>query len=67
LEDRCSTQQFVILAVQAGSFHKALQALGVNHSRIVRSIHRSKEISAQKYSSERGTNLSVAKAGFVPR
>ncbi|MGC2164302.1 MAG: LysR family transcriptional regulator [Silvibacterium sp.] len=34
------TQQFVILAAQAGSFHKAARALGVDPSSIVRSINR---------------------------
>src|ERR1700733_1518865 len=57
------TQQFVILAAQAGNFHKAARILHVDPSVIIRSIDRlERDLGAKIF--ERGSNhFSVTEAG----
>jgi LysR family transcriptional regulator, benzoate and cis,cis-muconate-responsive activator of ben and cat genes len=59
------TQQFVIVAVQAGNFHKAARALGIDHSRIVRSIDRLERDLGVKIFDRTRQKFSVTRAGVA--
>ena len=57
------TQQFVILAVQAGNFHKAARALGVDPSVIIRSVDRLERDLGAKIFARSRNHFTVTHAG----